>query len=152
MCNTIVVVVVVVIVVVVVFVLLDLSCLTRSLGCDRYRGPWNSAWAALCHLWCNELSSCMVLVLPRWSHTACPVRRQMFHTHWRHLWCATRVRSWTDTLHHLHRWPSWRRSSRNMSFRCTSMLTIAKYMVSVVLPSVVWYHWMYQPRIWLDEL
>jgi len=74
------------------------------LCCVRYRGQWNSAWAVLCHLWCKELSSCTVPVLPRWSHTACPVRRQMFHTHWRHLRCATRVRSWTDTLHHLHRW------------------------------------------------
>ena len=80
------------------------TCLTRPLGCVRHREPWNSARAALCYLWCHELalllhgSGLTSLVAHSMSGTAANVRHPLTSS-------AVCVHSWTDTLHHIHRWP-----------------------------------------------
>jgi len=46
----------------------------------------------------------MVSVLPRWTHAARSLWRQMFYSYRHHLWCATRIGPRTNPFHYLYRW------------------------------------------------
>ena len=73
---------------------------------SRYkdRGSWNPVGAFASHPWCRKLSTCVVLVLPRRSHTAHPLWRKMFYFYRHRLRYTTRIGPRTHPLHCLHRW------------------------------------------------